>query len=63
MLTKIQSFLSATIRVNPRPNPQAIDSKQNSQDRSPAKAHHPAPAQTHPSRPLRNPRAKIAFPW
>jgi RNA polymerase sigma-70 factor, ECF subfamily len=41
MSTKIQSFLSATIRENPRPNPQAIDSKQNSQDRSLAKARTP----------------------
>jgi hypothetical protein len=47
MSTKIQSFLSATIRVNPRPNPQTIDSKQNPQDRQPPKSRHPSPATTH----------------
>jgi hypothetical protein len=41
-----RSKSSATIRENPRPNPQATDSKQNSQDRSPPKARHSATGPT-----------------
>jgi hypothetical protein len=47
MSTKIQSFLSASIRENPQPNPQTTDSKQNSQVPLPQSTRQ-NPANTHP---------------